>query len=153
MVWEALLRSIPHGKSRNNVVRLQTPSNVSSNQFYLIAAAIGVDANAIAATNLSWQNAATAANSIPMVARIYRKSGTLSLMIATLRLNSTIIQPISAANSTLLGAGADPIQYLLDTTTSATVVPANGAWDFNVTTINGSGSTVDVEVWGFIVNR
>ncbi len=84
-----------------------------------------------------------------MVARVYRKTGTLSLMIGTLRLNSTIIQPLSAASSVLLGSGADPTQFLLDTTTSTTAMPISGNWDINITTFNGTASTIDAEIWGF----
>lgn len=126
-----------------------TPLNASSNQFYLIASARGVDANSLATTTAIWQNGASAANTIPIVARVFRKSGTLLLMVGSIRLNATIIQPISAASSALMGAGSDPIQFLLDTTTSSTVMPATGNWDVVVGTINGSGATIDVEIWGF----
>lgn len=129
-------------------MQLTAPSFASPFQFYLIAVARGVNANSVAATTLSWVNGASAANTIPMMARVFGKSGTLSLMVATLRLNTTIIQPISAANSALLGSGADPVNYPLGTTTSATVMPATGNWDINVTTFNGTASTVDVEIWG-----
>lgn len=126
-----------------------SPSVASASQFYLLADARSVDANAQAATTMIWRNGAGATNTIPIIARVFRKTGTLVLMVGTLRLNSTIIQPISAVSSALMGSGADPINFLLDTNTSTTVVPASGNWDLNVTTINGGASTVDVEVWGF----
>lgn len=117
-------------------------------QYYLIAVARGVNANSVASTVLSWQGGASAANTLPCVARVLGKSGTLSLMIAALRLNSVIIQPISAASSALLGSAADPITFPLGTTTSAAVTPLSGNWDINVTTFNGTSSTVDVEIYG-----
>lgn len=132
-------------------MQLETPSAASSNQFYLLAAARGLDSNALATTTLTWQNGATAGISIPIVSRITRKSGTLALMVGSLRLNSTIVQAVSAASSLLMGAGADPVQFLLNTNTSATVIPLSGNWDFVVGTINAGVSTIDVEVWGFII--
>lgn len=128
---------------------LEVPSNASTNQFYLIAVARGVDANSIATTTMSWLSGSSAANTIPMVARVFRRTGTLSLMVGSLRLNSTIIQPLSAASSALLGAGSDPTQFQLDTTTSTTAMPVTGNWDINITTFNGTASTVDAEIWGF----
>lgn len=130
------------------MMQLTIPSNASPYQFYIIAVARGVNANSIATATLAWVNGTNASNTIPMTARIFGKSGTLSLMVAALRLNAVIIQPISAANSTLLGSGTDPVLYPLGTTTSATVVPGSGNWDINVTTPNGTASTVDVEIWG-----
>ena len=130
-------------------MQITAPSTVSSSQFYLLASAQNVDANSVATTALNWQNGASAGNSIPMVGRVFRRTGTLSLLVATLRLNSTIIQPISAVSSALLGAAANPLNFLLDTNVSATVFPLAGNWDINVTTFNGSAATVDVEIWGF----
>lgn len=130
-------------------MQLNTPTNASLNQFYLIAVARGVDANSLATTIMSWQNGASAANTIPIIGRVFRKSGTLSLMVASIRLNSTIIQPLSAAASVLLGAGADPTNYMLDTNTSGTVIPISGNWDVVIGTVNATASTIDVEVWGF----
>lgn len=124
------------------------PGPVSTNQVYLIAAARSVDANALATTVLSWQNGMSAATTLPMYARITRKTGTLLLMIASLRLNSVIVQPISATQSALLGAGADPLVYPLSSAVSVTIVPISGNWDIVVGTINGGASTIDVEVFG-----
>lgn len=126
------------------------PSNVSANQFYLLASALAANANAIATTALIWQNGANATNSISLIARVYRNTGTLSLMAGTLRLNATIIQPITAGSSALLGAAADPIQFTLSTNTSAAVMPVSGDWDLNVTSLNTSGATVNVEIWGLL---
>ncbi len=111
------------------------PGPVSTNQFYLLASGT-VDANALATTALTWANNMSAATTIPMFARVRRVTGTLVLMIGSLRLNSTIIQPISAVQSALMGATANPIIFALDTTTSATVVPLAGNWDLVVGTIN-----------------
>lgn len=130
-------------------MQVTIPVGISPNQFYLIASARSVDANSLATTTAIWQNGANAANTIPIAARVFRKTGTLSLLVGSIRLNSTIIQPISSASSLLMGAGADPIQFLLDTTTSATVVPLSGNWDVVVGTINGTAATIDVEIWGF----
>lgn len=130
-------------------MQISAPSSVSSSQFYLLASARDVDANAIATTTLNWQNGASAANSTPIMGKIFRKTGTLSLMVGALRLNATIIQPVSAVQSALLGAGANPINYLLDTNTSVTVLPIVGNWDVNLTTPNGTASSIDVEIWGF----
>lgn len=120
----------------------------SPNQFYLLASLRGVSANDLATTALSWQNGANAVNSIPVVARIYRRSGTLSLMIGTLNLNSVVVQAVSAVQSALLGAAADPLQYPLSSAVSVGIVPIAGDWGFTVGTINGTASTIDIEVWG-----
>lgn len=127
---------------------INAPGPVSVNQPYLLAFARGVDANSLATTVLTWANNMNAATTISMFARIRRISGTLSLMIGSLRLNTTIIQPVSAVQSALMGATASPLIFALDTTTSATIVPVTGNWDFVVGTINGGASTIDVEVWG-----
>lgn len=131
------------------MMQLTIPSLASANQFYLIAAARGVDANNLATTTAIWQGGASATNTIPMVARMFRKTGTLALMVGSIRLNSTIVQAISAGSSALMGAAADPIQFMLNTTTSATVVPLSGNWDIVVGTINGAPATIDMEIWGF----
>jgi len=130
-------------------ITFSAPLNPNAFQFYLIASALNVDGNSLATTTLNWQNSATAANSIPVIARCLRKTGTLALTVAALRLNSTIIQPITAASSALMGAGADPVQFLLDTTTSATVLPVSGNFDIVVSSINVSPATFDVLVYGY----
>lgn len=127
---------------------INTPGPVSINQPYLLAFARGVDANSLATTALTWANGMTAATTLPMFARVKRVTGTLSLMVASLRLNTTIIQPITALQSALMGAAASPLNFALDTTTSATVVPGTGNWDIIVGTINGGAATIDVEIWG-----
>lgn len=130
-------------------MRLEVPSNASPNQFYLLASGSGIDANSLATTTLIWQGGATAANSIPVLARITRQTGTLALMVGSLRLNTTIVQAISAGSSALMGAAADPIQFMLDTNTSVTVVPLSGNWDLVVGTINAGAATIRIEVWGY----
>lgn len=124
---------------------------VSPNQVFLIASKLGVDANALATTVLDWQNGASAATTFPMYARVSRASGTLALMVASLRLNATIIQPISAVQSALLGAAAAPLIFSVDTNTSATVIPNTGNYDVVVGTINGGASTIDIYVYGLKV--
>lgn len=124
------------------------PGPVSTNQPYLLAFARGVDANSLATTTLTWANNMNAATTLPMFARVKRITGTLSLMIGSIRLNAVIIQAVSAVQSALMGAAANPLNFTLDTTTSATVVPATGNWDMVVGTINGGASTIDVEIWG-----
>lgn len=120
---------------------------VSTNQLYLLASGV-IDANTLATTSLSWLSSMTAATTLPMYARVRRVTGTLSLLIASLRLNSTIIQPITALQSALMGAAASPITFALDTTTSATVIPSAGNWDLVVGTINGGAATISVEIFG-----
>lgn len=124
------------------------PPVVSTVQSYLLAAARSVDANTLATTTLAWQGTATAANSFPVAVRIYRRTGTLSLLIGTVLLNSVVIQTVSAIQSALLGAAADPLHYPVSSTTSVTIVPISGNYQFTVGTINGSGATIDVEIWG-----
>lgn len=128
------------------------PGPVSSVQPYLLAAARGVNANSLGATALTWQGTNSAANTIPMFARVLGKTGTFSLMVASLALNSVVIQPISALNAALLGSGSDPIIYVLNTTTSASVIPASGNWSITVGTINGTAATCDIEVWGWRIS-
>lgn len=127
---------------------INTPGPVSVNQSYLLAFARGVDVNSLATTTLTWANGMTAATTLPMFGRVKRITGTLALMVASLRLNTTIIQPITALQSALMGAAASPLNFALDTTTSATVVPGTGNWDIIVGTINGGAATIDVEIWG-----
>ncbi len=124
------------------------PPVVGTVQSYLLAAARNVDSNTLATTTLGWQGTATAANSFPMYAQLYRKSGTLLLLVGTLLLNSVIIQAVSAAQAALLGAGADPLQYPLSSAVSVAILPVAGNYQFTVGTINGSGSTIDIEIWG-----
>lgn len=127
------------------------PGPVSTNQSYLLAFARGVDSNALATTTLTWANNMSAATTLPMFARIKRISGTLALLVASIRLNTVIIQPIGAVQSALMGAAANPLIFALDTTTSATVVPSTGNWDIVVGTINGGASSIDVEIFGIYV--
>lgn len=128
---------------------LAVPATVSPNQFYLIAVARSVDSNSLATTTLTWNANMSAANTIPVIARLYRKTGTISLLVASLTLNGTTIQAIPALTSALLGSSSDPLNFLLSTNTSASVVSLSGNWSFAVGTINGTASTIDIEVWGF----
>lgn len=124
------------------------PSIVSSVQSYLLAAARGVDANSLATTTLAWQGSNSASNSFPVAIRIYRRSGTLALLIGTLLLNSVVLQAVSAVQSALAGAGADPLHYPISSASSVTIVPISGNYQVTVGTINGSAATIDVEIWG-----
>lgn len=124
------------------------PGPVSTQQFYLIASAVGVDANSLATTTMNWSAAFTAANTLPMYARLKRATGTLSLLVGSIRLNATIIQPVTALQAALVGATSSTLNFTLDTTTSATNIPAAGNWDVVVGTINGSAATITVEIWG-----
>lgn len=128
---------------------LAVPATVSPNQFYLIAVARSVDSNSLATTTLTWNANTSAANTIPVIARLYRKTGTISLLVASLTLNGTTIQAIPALTSALLGSSSDPLNFLLSTNTSASIVSLSGNWSFAVGTINGTASTIDIEVWGF----
>lgn len=127
------------------------PPVVSTNQLYQLAVGT-IDANALATTALSWLNGATAANSIPLVARVYRVSGTLSLMIGTLNLNAVVVQAVSAVQSALLGAAADPVQYPLSSAVAVAIMPVAGNYGFTVGTVNGTASSIRVEVWGWRVS-
>lgn len=122
----------------------------NSNQFYLLADGRSINTNTLATTALTWRNGATAATSMPLMARIYRKTGTLLLLVGTLNLNSVVIQAVSAVQSALLGAAADPLNFAITTNTSATIIPISGDYGFTVGTINGSVSSVDCEIWGLI---
>ncbi len=124
------------------------PGPVSSTQPYLIASAVNIDGNSLATTTLNWNNGASAANTLPMYARIVRRTGTITLLVASLRLNSNIIQPITAIQSALLGSGNDPVIYPLSSLVSVTTVPIAGNWDLVVNTINGSSTTIDVSIYG-----
>lgn len=126
----------------------QPSLSASANQIFPIASIVGMDANALATTTLNWVAGLNAGNTMPMFVQISRLTGTLSLMIATLNLSATIIQPISAASSVLLGSSSSPVQFSLDTTTSTTAFPNSGNWSVVIGTINGSGATISVTVWG-----
>lgn len=123
------------------------PGPVSAAQLYLLASAT-VDANALATTALAFQNGATATNSMPLMCRITRLTGTLALMVGTLNLNAVAIQPVSAVQSALMGAAADPVQYPINSLAGVTAVPVAGAYSFTVATINGAGATISVQVYG-----
>lgn len=129
------------------------PGPVSSIQPYLIAFVRGVNANSLATTTMNWNGSNGAGNTFPLFARVLGKSGTLALLVANIRLNGVVIQPITALNSALLGAGTDPITYVLNTTTSASIIPASGNWDIVVGTINGSAATIDVEIYGWRISQ
>lgn len=128
------------------------PPIVSSVQPYLLANAVGVDANSLATTSLNWIGTMNAANTFPLFARIYRVTGTMALLIATLKLNSIVIATILAAESAQLAATTSALQYPLSSTVSVTPMPVAGNYQLTVGTINGSGATITVEVWGFKIS-
>lgn len=133
-------------------MQVTNPPTVSANQFYLIAAARGVNANSLGTTSVPFQNNLSASNTLPMFIRVLGKSGTFSLMIATVLLNSVVIQTISAAASVLVGSGADPLIFPTSSTVAAAIIPVSGAYQITVGTINGSAATLDVEVWGMKIS-
>lgn len=116
--------------------------------FCLLASAIGVNANSLGSTAMTWQNGASAANSVPLAATVFGTSGTLALLIANLTLNGTTIQPITATQSAFLGAGSSPLVFPLGSATSASVISNSGNWGATVGTINGTAATVSVFVYG-----
>ncbi len=124
------------------------PPVVSPIQPYLLANAIGVNANVLATTTLTWATGMNAANTCPMFARIYRVTGTLSLLIGTLLLNSVVIQTVAAAESLVLAATSSALHYPISSAVAVQVVPTAGNYQFTVGTINGGASTITIEVYG-----
>jgi hypothetical protein len=127
------------------------PAAPSAVQPYLIASVASVDANALATTDLSWATGMTAANTIPLFMRVYRATGTLALLIGQLKLNSVIVQTVGAAESVVLAATSSALQYPISSVVGVQVVPIAGNYQFTVATVNGTASTVRVEVYGFKV--
>jgi hypothetical protein len=93
----------------------------------------------------------TAANTIPLFMRVYRATGTLALLIGQLKLNSVIVQTVGAAESVVLAATSSALQYPISSVVGVQVVPIAGNYQFTVATVNGTASTVRVEVYGFKV--
>lgn len=124
------------------------PGPIGTAESYLIASLAGINANSAATTTLNWAPGLTAANTLPLFARVSVATGTLSLMVASIRLNTVVVQPFSAANSVLLGSGTDPVNFPISSAVSTTVIPASGNWDLTVGTINGTAATVNVSIYG-----
>lgn len=130
-------------------MNVTNPSTVPSTiQPYLIANAIGVDANTLATTTLNFAPGMSAANTIPLCIRIYRVTGTLALMIGALKLNNITLQAVLAAESAVLAATSSALQYPISSTVAVQPVPIAGSYAFTVGTINGAGSTISIEVYG-----
>lgn len=125
------------------------PAAPSAIQPYLIANAVGVDANALATTSLNWAAGMTAANTFPLCIRIYRSTGTLALLIGSLKLNNVVIQAVLAAEAAVLAATSSALHYPISSTVAVQPVPTTGSYAFTVGTINGAAATLLIEVWGF----
>lgn len=125
------------------------PAAPSSIQPYLIANAIGVDANTLATTSLNWIAGMSAANTFPLFMRVYRATGTLALLVATLKLNSVVIQTIAAAEALVLAATSSALQYPISSAVAVQPIPIAGNYQITVGTINGAGATISIELWGF----
>lgn len=128
------------------------PATPSAIQPYLIANAIGVDANALATTALNYAAGMTAANTFPLCMRIYRVTGTLALLVGSLKLNNVVIQPVLAAEAAVLAATSSALHYPISSTVAVQPVPVAGSYAFTVATINGGASTITVEVWGLRIS-
>lgn len=134
-------------------MNVTNPSNVpSAIQPYLIANAVGVDANSLATTTLNYIGSMTAANTLPLCMRIYRVTGTLALMIGSLKLNNVVIQAVLAAESAVLAATSSALHYPISSTVAVQPIPVAGSYAFTVGTINGGASTITVEVWGLRIS-
>lgn len=131
---------------------LNPVTSPSSVQPYLIANAIGVDANALATTTLNYVGSMTAANTVPLFMRVYRVTGTLALLVGSLKLNSVVMQAVLAAESVVLAATSSVLHYPISSTVAVQPVPTVGSYAFTVGTVNGAPSTVTVEIWGLRIS-
>lgn len=128
------------------------PGPVSPIQPYLLANAIGVDSNSLATTTLNWANGLSAANTFPLFVRVYRVTGTISLLVASIKLNSVIIANVLATEAAQLAATTSALQYPLSSTVSVTPMPIAGNYQITVGTINGGASTISIEIYGFKIS-
>lgn len=134
---------------------LSNPFSLSSSQFPLIVIAnkTGIDANALATTTLDYRNGATAANSIPLFARVTRASGTMLLLVFSIRLNAAILHAVAAPVSALMGGSGENLLLPLNSTTASLTVPnATGNYDVVVGTVNGTASTLNIEIYGIKIS-
>ena len=131
---------------------VNNPPLVSSIQPFLIASATAIDSNALATTTLTWATGMTAANTVPLFMRVSRVTGTMLLLIGTLNLNSVVMQTVAAAEAAALGASASALQYPISSVLSVVPVPTVGNYGFVVGTINGSASTITVQVYGWKIS-
>ncbi len=133
-----------------NIIQVTLPSvpNIGQNPFILIAKGTNIDGNTLAATTLTYQSNFNASNTLPLFAKITRKSGTVLLLVFTIRLNSNILASCAAIFTALLGSGGDFLTTSLTNNIGATVTSVSSNYDVNVTTINGSAATFDLEIYG-----
>lgn len=127
---------------------ISEPIAVSQNQEYLLAVARDVDANALGATTLVYQNNLNAANSAPLLIRVIRKSGVISLLAFTISLNGVVVKTVSASVAAFLGSTNNQLLFKFDSILDGVAFGTTGNYTITVGTINLSSSTIDCEIYG-----
>lgn len=130
-------------------MRHAVPLSSSLPKLVLIASATGIDANSLATTNLTFPQGMSAGNTIPLFAKITRNTGTITLLVCTIRLNAVSLKAIAAVTTALLGATANYLTIPLNSDLAAQAIPITSNYDVVVNTINGGASTIDVSIWGY----
>lgn len=111
-----------------------------------IASAQNINANSLASTVLSFEPGLSLSNSMPAYIIIKYNSGTFTLAVARLKIGSVVLSSLLALNGLALGNPA--IANILTTGWVINALVDN--LQVEVTTINGSSSSFNIEVFGFV---
>jgi hypothetical protein len=125
-------------------MHISNPSFTVKSQSNLIASASNVNANFVGLFPLIFDGDTTAENSVPSLILITRKSGILYGCIAEISLNGQIIKVVTQEEFSLIGSTTKRLSFSIN----SLALPSQGQYSINITTLNGSTGTFDVEIYG-----
>lgn len=125
-------------------MHISNPSFPTKSQSNLIASAININANFVGLFPLTFDGNTTAENSVPSLILITRKSGMLYGCIAEISLNGQVIKIVTQEEFSQIGSTTKRLSFPLN----SLALDSQGQYSINITTLNGSTGTFDVEIYG-----
>ena len=125
-------------------MHISNPSFPIKSQSNLIASAINVNANFVGLFPLIFDGDTTAENSVPSLVLITRRSGILYGCVAEIALNGQIIKIVTQEEFSQIGSTTKRLSFPLN----SLALDSQGKYSINITTLNGSTGTFDVEIYG-----
>jgi hypothetical protein len=125
-------------------MHISNPSSQVTNQSNLIAYASDINANYIGSNQIIFEDGVSANNSVPSLILITRKSGILYGCVAEIYLNGSLLKKITQDEFSLIGSTTKRLSLGLN----SIAYDSQGNYTINITTLNGSTGTFDVEIYG-----
>lgn len=143
VAYLGLDRDIWFGRRDNMKISQPNPA-IGSLYGRRIAYGRGIDANSLATTTLTFDNGLNLSNSVPLICVIKYKTGTYSLGVCRLKAGALVSSGLILLSG--LVSGTNCVFAILNTGLSIDTTQSLG---LEITTVNGSASTLDVDVMGF----